>query len=100
MHELNWSHADEESEHFHAGRFLCQRQPQTASALFYGRDMEDRGVGNCLNVFVWVQIVICSWNCGELSVVQIRNRLLEDSGIDVRIIRTAAVTRPPAGVDC
>ena len=61
--------------------------------------MEGRCVGNCLNVFVWVQIVVCPWNGGELSVVQIRNRLLKDSGIDVGIIRTAAVTRPPAGVD-
>jgi len=53
MHEFDGSHADEESQHFYAGCPLCQRQAQTAAALFHGRDMEGRGVGNSLNVF-WI----------------------------------------------
>src|ERR1700722_14496092 len=99
MHELNWSHTDKESWHFHAGGSLRHRQAQTAAALFHGRDMEGRGVSNCLNVLVRVQVVICPWNGGKRSVVQIRSRLLEGNGIHVGIIRTALITSPPTSVD-
>ena len=71
---------------------------QTAAALFHSRDLEGRGVGNCLNVLEGEQVGICPRNGRELSVVQIRNRLLESGWIDVGIIRAAAIARPPTGV--
>src|SRR6478609_1379754 len=98
MHALNRSHADKESQHFYACSSLCQRHAQTTAALFHGRDLEGRGVCNCLNVFVREQVGVVSWNRRELPVVQIRDRLLECGWIDVRIVSAAAITRPPTGV--
>jgi hypothetical protein len=98
MNELNRPHADEESQHLYARRPLCQRQAQTAAALFNSRDMEGRRVGDGLNVFMWEQVIVCARNGCELSVVQIRDRLLESGWVDVGIIRAAPITRPPTGV--
>ena len=98
MNELNRPHADEESQHLHARRPLCQRQAQTAAALFNRRDMEGRRVGDGLNVFMWEQVIVCARNGRKLPLVQIRDRLLESGWVDVGIIRAAPITRPPTGV--
>jgi len=61
--------------------------------------MECRRVGNRLNMSVGVQVGVCSRNRRELTVVEIRDRLLECRWIEVRIVRAAAIARPPTRVE-
>ena len=66
--------------------------------MFHSRDLEGRRVGNGLNVLVWVEVGVCPWNGSELPVMEIWDCLFEGGGIDVGVIRAAAIARLPTGI--
>src|SRR5438477_5610639 len=100
MHRLGGTDADENSQHFHAGRPLRHRRIEAVSTLLDRGHVESRSVCDCLNMLVRMKIGISSGNCGKLAPMQIRNRLRElETRIKIRIVIPSAVASVPTGIE-
>src|SRR5258708_877750 len=96
---LSWADAKQDSQYFHTPDPLSKRWIETGATLFDEGEVKSRRVSDRLDMVVGGQVVVGSRNRRMLPHIQSRDCLRKyERRIEVGIVRTTAVSRPPTRV--
>jgi len=69
VHRFSWADTKDNAQNLRMRNSLGELWVKAGSALFNGPKVKTGCVGNRLDVIVWSEIVIVSWNCRMLPLI-------------------------------